>query len=355
MGLGRQERPLVASPAAQGGGCWPFLSLQVALLPDGSARARLCRRRSAHAPCHHASLARPAATGPPPRMSWGAGAAAAAKVRSPVRPCGASPPWASAWAWSPSSWSPSVSPHAPGTTACPGTGPCRPMAERSPLTPLGLRPGPTSPVASSLCRSGPCWMPMGAASAPHCPTRQSAPRSPRRGCPGAPRWSHTTSPSLGCRCVSGGPWCPTLRLECLCLGLGSPRRIPVQPVDWKGYPRKPREMSIKHTWWSQLPLWTTGPPLWAALWDSVGQELQTYSTWGRGSWAFYTSCWQSLDRASPGQREPLAKRPSWWQLEVVPGTLEWGWRVSESPWHCKCPSPMIFTINFWEVSWNSDP
>lgn len=60
-------------------------------------------------------------------------------------------------------------------------------------------------------------------------------------------------------------------------------------------------------------------------------------------------------RASSGQREPLAKRPSRWQLEVVPGTLKWGWRVSESPQHCKCTSPMIFTINFWEVGWNSDP
>lgn len=129
-------------------------------------------------------------------------------------------------------------------------------------------------------------MRMGAASTRPCPTRPWALRSPRRGCPGGPRWSRTTSPSPGCRYVSGGPWCPAPRPECLRVKLGSPRRIPAQPVDWGGDPRKPRETSIKGACWSQLPLWASGPP----PLGSPGRQRRTrapelfhlrasYSTW----------------------------------------------------------------------------
>lgn len=329
MGLGQQERPLLASPATLGGAADPSSSCGAVAGWRVPGRCLRCMR-SPHAPCHQrGSLVSPAATGPLSQDELGAGAAAASSEGQ--KPCeaprGLSLPWSIRSGHGVLHRGHGVRAGLCCTTAWPGPAPGGPWRRDHPWRPSRCpRPGPTSPVAS-LCRSGPCWMPMGAASTRRCPTHQWAPRSPRRGCPGRPTVeSHFRRFITGMQVRERRPLVPypAPRMS-LPLKLGSPRRIPVQPVDWKGYPRKPGEMSIKHIWWSQLPLWTTGAP-------PLGSHVGQCSTWAPDLFHLKAKELGLLHqllavpgpRASLGQREPLAKRPSWWQLEVVPGTLKMG-------------------------------
>lgn len=162
---------------------------------------------------------------PQDELGGGGGSSSLAKARSPVRPCGASPP----------EHSPGHGVlhrgHGCGEPACVvdyGLTRDRPLEAHGgeiTLRRLGVS-GPAPPLQSQALSAG--AVPAGcqwALRLPGAALTQWAPRSPRRGCPGGPRWSRCVS-ITGMQVRERAALVPTLHPECLYLEAGVPQKDP---------------------------------------------------------------------------------------------------------------------------------